>query len=838
MNPREFCRERGFTTAILLTYDFEALFFERVALRELWAGDTGDILVLADAGRLSQSLQNWHGQLQHLGRRYQLAPSIAPARFHPKIMLRLGRDGGAVWLGSGNQTFAGWGGNQELCCGWTFGTERTDNGSWVPRLLERIRSWSPPGLQFDIINRATELPWLQSLPTEDQIGPETILTSYETYSLASQLQRRWAGRRFTQVRVFTGSTDEDGAFLAQLHNDFGVERSLVILDESRASFRAEQLRKLPLEVRVMKLPGSTPMHAKFYWFDGPDGPAAVMGSANCSAAAWLLAPQSGGNIEAVAVYDNPEPEQFAEVLRLFESENLADAHLAENKLVPTANDGEASAPFLSELSWDSTLGEVRVKFNPSAHEITNVFLEFDVFTVEMTSFGERDLWCGEVAEIADRLETMFVRIKAQLSSGDTFSYWRWLNDLVELRHASRGRHIADALNLLSKHNTSDEQQKIVASLQRISLALLSEPESFPDPVIRSAPTETGSVQESQVTAIDPDEFVRSIGDPESPSRARGGARENVPLSLIGVMRALFPPEEASDLADEADFADEPEEGEDKKKKPKDKTEKKRPTAPVPRYKQKLREDVERLIQGLNQPEFAAACTVTQLVQSCAFPIAVVTDGKKGGWVDPEDAAAWTNRIFDVLFIERQHERGLLEKVRVRYKAADQEMVFLKIVGDGTLWVTLLSAVSSLPPSLPKALALRSILKAKELIASTSAGRIETLLGRLHKDKARAIVEQAAEVSNFLSALEKQLEDNYESLRFGQDEARLGCDVGDVLWKPGGGWAESQANGTWGSNLNVHLHLKASTTLVSGKLFINVTKNPHFNSELGYLLEEM
>ena len=663
MNPREFCRERGFTSAILLTYDFDAFFFERIALNDLWAGNTGDILVLADAGRLAQSVQRWPGQLQHLGRRYQLAPSTTPARFHPKMMLRFGRDGGAVWLGSGNQTFGGWGGNQELCCAWTIGPGRKDNGGWVPRLLERIHSWSPPGLQYNIIQRATELPWLQSITPEDQIGSETILTSYENFSLASQLQLRWSGRRFTQVRILTGSTDEDGAFLARLHSDFGIERSLVILDESRASFRVEQLRKLPLEARVMKLPSSSPMHAKFYWFDGPDGPAAVMGSANCSAAAWLLPPQSGGNIEAVAVYDNPEPEQFEAILNLFESEHLAEARLADTKLAPTANDGEVSGPSLSELSWDSSLGEVRVKFNPSAHEILNVFLELDDFTVEMNAFGGNDLWFGEIPEIVDHLETVFVRIRLLLGGGNTVSYWRWLNDLVELRHASRGRHIADALNALSKQNSSDEQQKIVASLQRISLALLSEPESFPDPVIRSAPTqpEPGADQESQLTAIDPEDFVRSISDPESPSRFRGAGRENVPLSLIGVMRALFPPQEGADLEDEAAFADEPEELEDKKKKQPEKPERKSPAAPVGRYKLKLRGDVELFIQQLSQPGFADACTATQLVQACAYPMAVAALGSKGQWVDHEDAVSLGNSDIRCVVYRASERTGAVGK---------------------------------------------------------------------------------------------------------------------------------------------------------------------------------
>ena len=41
------------------------------------------------------------------------------------------------------------------------------------------------------------------------------------------------------------------------------------------------------------------------------------------------------------------------------------------------------------------------------------------------------------------------------------------------------------------------------------------------------------------------------------------------------------------------------------------------------------------------------------------------------------------------------ERGLLEEMRNRYRAKDQEDVFLQVVGDGTLWVVLLAVMTQL-----------------------------------------------------------------------------------------------------------------------------------------------
>jgi hypothetical protein len=103
VNPQEFCREKGYTAALLLTYDFDPLFFERVVLRNLWLGQTGDVTVVADALRIAISSARWPSQLRSLGRKYQLVPADTRGAFHPKIILRIGDEGGATMaLGLGH----------------------------------------------------------------------------------------------------------------------------------------------------------------------------------------------------------------------------------------------------------------------------------------------------------------------------------------------------------------------------------------------------------------------------------------------------------------------------------------------------------------------------------------------------------------------------------------------------------------------------------------------------------------------------------------------------------------------------------------------------------------
>ncbi|MBK6427839.1 MAG: hypothetical protein IPF82_17085 [Blastocatellia bacterium] len=289
MNPREFAREGDYPTAILLTYSFDPLFFERICLPDLWTGGTGDTLVVADAAEATRAIRGREGQCLRLGRSYQMALAKSAGAFHPKVMLRLGRDGGLVWVGSGNLTCGGWGANRELAGAWRIGPKEADTGSWVGGFLDGVARCLHPNRQFDVLGRAKAIDWVAA--TSDAAGREfgPILATFDGRSLSARLAERWAGRRFEEVRILTGSTDENAAFVRWAHAEFGISRATILVPGSSSSLLAGELGRCPVEVRVLGVP-SPSLHAKFYWFAGPDGDAAVTGSANCSAQAWLRPP--------------------------------------------------------------------------------------------------------------------------------------------------------------------------------------------------------------------------------------------------------------------------------------------------------------------------------------------------------------------------------------------------------------------------------------------------------------------------------------------------------------------------------------------------------------------
>jgi hypothetical protein len=321
-------------------------------------------------------------------------------------------------------------------------------------------------------------------------------------------------------------------------------------------------------------------------------------------------------------------------------------------------------------------------------------------------------------------------------------------------------------------------------------------------------------------------------------------------SLAGVMRAIFGSRRTIDFDDEMDFADEPEstDGEDSAGDAEyslkiDLTARRRIAAPADRYKKRLRDDLQRYIKEMGRTELTSLWTATQLVEATAYPLAVIYNGSAGGWFDGEQAQEWTVQVFDTLFSHGKNVHGLLDIVRARYREADRDADFLRIVGDGTLWLALLSSLANLPwkgrnAGLKKALALRAVVEASELVASGDAGRMRHLLSRLEEQKARAVIDTAPRTIDALRRLEAALRERLEETLARQERERLRYEVGNLLWKPEIVWAENRSDAVWGENTEAYLHLRARPARVKTSLFINVTKATLVDTVLAQKLRDV
>jgi len=834
MNPRLFCRERTFHKALLLTYSFDPIFFEQVVLPDLWAGRSGDILAIGDREQIAEATQLSASQLWHLGKNYLLAGASHEGAFHPKVILRLGAKDGAVLIGSGNLTSSGWGGNQELGTAWMVGPEHPDNGAWLHAFLADVMAWCSSDLERDAVSRMRDVPWLSLTPPTTAASP--VLHSRRDTPLARQLAQRWAGRRFDTVRILTGSTDQSGAFLRWAHTTFGIKRAVVALTPSMASFDPAQLSDLPIELTLIAAQPDRPLHAKFYWFEGESGAAAVMGSANCSAAAWLLAPAQGGNVETVVVYDTASADAYQNVLGIFERPAQTPSELLTPKSPEPVEPSPASHPYrLLGLRWDKEIQQVLAVIDPPPVAVMTVELMISTQTLTMKSQPQvAGHWVCAVPEGLGS-STLFASVRVAAGDSSWTTAPRWIDDLASLRHASQSARLLEPFKGLERSATSAEQRQMLEDLQEVAHALFNDTAAFRDPGTGTS-RDGKSDSEADAAPVNPNNLVCHLDEGSESMPLLGEARPGT-LSISGILRMLFDAEgdgPGADVVAEDEQLDEgmnPPDSGTKGDKSKETIDPARQDAPPveARFRERLAAQITTFLTELRSTGFAERCSATQMVQATSFPLAVALRGQKRGWVSPDLAERWGLDVISTLFRGAgPNAGGLLHSVERRYALNGQNEIFGDVVGDGTLWMVLVSTLGGTrwhgPGTyLDKAVALREVFASPQLLASARPERIAGLLSKVRiADARKYLATVAPTVTRLLGEIEERLRPTWAEGSKAQTERRITHKVGDLLWRDNVGWAVCLEENHLENNLPTHVRLKGQKKNVMAGYYVNVT----------------
>ncbi len=850
MNPRLFCRERAYHKALLLTYSFDPIFFEQVVLPDLWAGRSSDILVLGDTGEIDASFQSAVGQLWNLGKQYLLAGADVAGAFHPKVFVRLGPNDGIVMVGSGNVTSSGWGGNQELGAAWMVGPNHIDKGGWLHPFLDDVLTWCQGNLERDALRRFKDVPWLSLTPADDSEA-SPILHSRGTRSLATELARRWSGRRFDEVKILTGSTDESGAFLRWAQATFGVTRATIALTPASASFVAEKLADLPLDLRLIEAPADRPLHAKFYWFEGADGPAAVMGSANCSAAAWLLAPASTGNVESIVVYDRPDAQDFESALGLFAVPGLAPDEILVPRTIhdqaPTAHQASFG---IKSLQWDNASRRMVVEIVPPPDPAAQVGLRLGDRVVPMERLhGPKALWMCEITEGLDAA-TMFASVIVTMGTDSWTTASRWVDDLAALEHASHSARLLEPFKALDRSTSSAEQRQMLNELQEVAQTLFNDPASFRDPGFGGGDRKKKS--DAPAEPVNPNDLLVHLdelheGLPHLASAQPGS------LSLTGILRLLFEAETDEGRTPAAAGDEDIDEGQMPETPPPPKPPDQKDQAGAAtdgavieaRFRERLATQINTFMTEMSAAAFAGRCTATQMVQAVAFPLAIALRGRRKGWVPDELAERWALEVFSILFRgQGPGSGGLLRAVEHRYVENGQRDTFDDVVGDGTLWLVLVATLGGaswhgVGTDIDKAVALREVFSSPQLLASATSGRVTGLLGKIRIEDAKAYVADVAPtVSRLLGEIESALRPVWESEMRDQGARAITHKQGDLLWRDKVGWAVCLEEVQDRTGQSIKVRLKGVEKALMSGYYVNVSEFCSRNAALSNLVADL
>ncbi len=248
-----------------------------------------------------------------------------------------------------------------------------------------------------------------------------------------------------------------------------------------------------------------------------------------------------------------------------------------------------------------------------------------------------------------------------------------------------------------------------------------------------------------------------------------------------------------------------------------------------RFRDRLAAQISTFLTEMSSAVFAERCSATQMVQAVSFPLAVAMRGQRRGWVKPEVAEQWALEMFSILFRGKASgPGGLLHTVEQRYADCDQHSTFEDVVGDGTLWMVLVATLGhsswqGVGTDIDKAVALREVFTAPQLLASAVPARVAALIGRIRIDDARSyLAEVAPTVTRLLEEIDSELRQVWEGELRQQGERGITHKVGDLLWREKVGWAICLEDVSSKSGQSVKVRLRGKEKNVMNGYYVNVS----------------
>lgn len=808
MNLRELCQIRGYPVVLLTTYNFDPLFFERVVMTDLLAGGARRVTVLADAEQAHEAIGQARGQLLLLGRKYRVIPISAGGAFHPKICVRLGQQGAIVACGSHNLSRSGWlgrtpedkgSGNREVSVAWRVEPGSPSAADLRSVLLSLSKLIDIPASRWPV-TEMLDTPWLADARPHGSRNWSWVVTGVDG-TLADVLENRWRGRQFNRLRLVTGSTDDRGAMIRWAARTFGVRQAVVEVDLDRCGFTTSLLKGIPADLRLSRMNGHPRTHLKVALFESSTGCAAVLGSANCSGAAWLRPADQSGNIESVLIFDKCESASFRGLFRKWRDggKDWSKLDLAQ----PPAKTDTKPTPGRQLKQIQLLKGEKRLlaTLSPSPHADEQVIAVLGGQRVCLHRSPPEGVWVGTLAAPVADIATPFAWVEIGDSAGPTNAVW--VDDTDSLDQAVDWRMPLRAIRDLSQHAASDGYRALLNDLRLLSETILNKTEEFPDS-LHGEHQKTPNSPGAPARPLEPGALIRSLSElRDKPLHSRLPAGHEADLSLSGVIRLLFAKARDGDMDDDrydpthAEAEKSLEEREREESDDLGEGENQQGDEPSSREKQRLLRQLNEFADKLASPEFAARCTARQLQQAVAYPLAVVRFASQGPWGDDivDGLSKVVVRTIEILLhrnVRAAHLGPLLTEVQNRYRAQGRVADFNRIIGDGLLWLVLAGSLSMIEEEPGKRFELNLLIgdvaNCQPLIAMAVPDRL-TPLARLLGRAGNSLLDlnRVRQTVEALKDLEVRLDRHFKkydsALRVFDDKP------GDWLWRPVVGFAQ-------------------------------------------------
>ncbi|HWR59144.1 MAG TPA: hypothetical protein VN328_09675 [Thermodesulfovibrionales bacterium] len=332
----------NYHSSFILCYSFDLAFYESIMLSSLRSIGCRNNALIVDDEKYQESLDVLSGLIAHAGQLYSITPISTRGSFHPKLILLLGDQEIALFIGTGNASLGGYSRNREIF--FYLKADNSEDGAlrlileaW--HFIKLVIGGRPQFITSQIEMAEYETPLLtvargKAIGLADIVDfPDgtraALLTTKTKESLLYQYSSLAGEAKAQSLTVISPFFDSGIRTIKSLIDTFDPKVVNVIVQPDSVNIYVKAIKTLR-DKRIKLFSFRSPfqrvaadsepyLHAKGIFLQSKDGEHSLLGSANVTFSALGALKAPGMNTEACLYVFHPKKNQLLNVLGICES---------------------------------------------------------------------------------------------------------------------------------------------------------------------------------------------------------------------------------------------------------------------------------------------------------------------------------------------------------------------------------------------------------------------------------------------------------------------------------------------------------------------------------------
>lgn len=296
----EISNSKGYSIALLTTFNFEISYFERAILNSLYDKNIRNIELFVDADELEKAVAE--SIVNSLNRKYIVTPIRINSAFHPKVVLLLGEEKAKLIVSSANIKTSGYSLNNEIYNVFEYSKNNLDNLNLIHDAISFFEKLNSMAYYQDtkIFNKIDDLVYRHKKSNNNTIK---LIQNLEL-SILDQL-KNIITNKVVSIDIAVPYYDNELLAYKELSTIFECNNISLYLQNGLSTFPVEynndngivQPDKIKTYLKLKNNGKKNFYHGKVFRINTENSSYILYGSSNCTLSALSKTHHNGGNIE-------------------------------------------------------------------------------------------------------------------------------------------------------------------------------------------------------------------------------------------------------------------------------------------------------------------------------------------------------------------------------------------------------------------------------------------------------------------------------------------------------------------------------------------------------------